>query len=187
MAFFEELGKQLTGAAQTVGKRASEAAEIGRLNGRLGDIREQIDELFAQIGKAYYATRDAQGRHEAADRLCAQIDTLNAQVEELSHSIDRIKRQRRCVNCGGIQPVESRFCASCGARLPEEPPMLEPEPVVEAQEPPEAPPEAPEQPVAQAFEKGDVNVEINWPKAQEAPEATHEAPPEDEARPEDEG
>ncbi|MEA4897658.1 hypothetical protein ACH6CV_00590 [Bacillota bacterium Meth-B3] len=186
MAFFEELGKQLTGAAQAVGKRAIEAAEIGRLNGRLGDVREQIDELFAQIGKAYYATRDAQGRHEAADRLCVQIDELNGQAEELSHSIDKIKRQRRCLSCGGVQPVESRFCASCGARLPEDAPVLEPEPD-EAQEPPEAAPEAPEQPVAQAFEKGEVNVEINWPKAQEAPEGTHEAQPEDEARPEDEG
>lgn len=120
MAFFQELGKHLSGAAQTVGKRTTEAAEINRLSGKIQHANEQMEALYNQIGKSYYATRNAVGAHEAADRLCGLIDELNAQLQELGRRVDKIKRQNRCPNCGGVQPSSSRFCASCGTRLPDE-------------------------------------------------------------------
>ncbi len=180
MAFFQDLGKTLSEAAQTVGRRTSEAAEISRLNAKLAGIRSQVDELYAQIGKAYYATREAQGAHEAASRLCDEIDRLNDQADTVARLIDRIKHQSRCPNCGEIQPAQSRFCASCGSRMPEDEPLIEPaeETVkVEADDSaetalsagPAQSASASEAAETQAFDKGDVNVEINWPKAKEEP------------------
>lgn len=164
MAFFKDFGKQVTDIAQTVGKRTGEAAEVGRLNARKQGVRQQIEALYGQIGKAYFATREG-SVHDQADMLCQQAVDLQAEIERLNRMIDKIKRQRRCPDCGQVQPDSARFCASCGARLPEDEP--EPEP-----EPPQAQPQAPEN--LQVPEgKGDVEVEITWPqpgKAQEEEE-----------------
>ena len=178
MAFFQDLGKQLSEAAQVVGKRTSEAAEIGRLNGKLSGIRGQIDQLYMQIGKAYYATRESRDEHEAASRMCEQVDELTKQMETIRGMIDRIKQQRRCPNCGGIQPSGSSFCASCGTRLPEEEPAIVPETVT-------AEPAEPDEDLSHATcGVGDVNVEINWPKP--APDDADEDEDEDDDEDEEE-
>lgn len=149
MAFFQELGKQLSDAAQSVGKKTSETAEVSRLNGKKQGVKQQIDALYEQVGKAFFATRDAQ-THEEAVRLCAQIVELTSQLERLDQMIDKVRGLNRCPNCGGVQPVSARFCASCGARLPEREP-----------EPKAAPPEPDEE---QTPDKGASSVEINWPE-----------------------
>ena len=169
MAFFQSLGKQLAGAAQTVSKRTGEAAEIGRLNGKLQGIREDIDAMYTQVGKAFYATRQAQGEHEAARKFCEKIDELQGEIARIQIRIDKVKQQRRCPECGGIQPTQSKFCASCGTKLPEEkPPVIQPEQA--------------EAITDDEVEKSDVEVEINWPgeaaEEQDTTDASDEQPTE---------
>ncbi len=167
MAFFKEFSKQVSDIAQAVGKRTGEAAEVGRLNGRKQGLYQQIEELYSQIGKAYFATRDGDV-HAQADALCGKVTTLQEEVDRLNRMIDTLRHQRRCQECGQVQPSSARFCANCGARLPEDPPQAKPEP---------APAEQGEDQAESAG--GDVAVEITWPEA----EASQEAPPREEEAP----
>lgn len=162
MAFFKDIGKQVSELAQTVSKKTGEAAEVGRLNGRKQGITQQIEALYAQIGKSYFATREA-AAHEQADKLCGQVIELQGETEKLERMIDRIRNQRRCPDCGQVQSSSARFCANCGARMPEEEPV-QADQTQEAQEAPQVTQSV------QAGEKGDVAVEIDWPEPK-APDA----------------
>ena len=157
MAFFKDFGKQVSDIAQTVGKRTGEAAEVGRLNGRKQGLFQQIEALYSQIGKAYFATREG-AVHEQADKLCSQVDKLQGEIEKLDRMIDKIRRQRRCPDCGQVQSESARFCANCGARLSED----EPEMVEAAPQEPEEDVRSPESMLTEG--KGDVAVEITWPQ-----------------------
>ncbi|MDO4547445.1 MAG: zinc ribbon domain-containing protein [Clostridia bacterium] len=155
MAIFDDIGKQLSSAAKTIGKKTNDISEIRRLNTKKQSIRRQMESAYTQIGKAYYATASA-STHGEADRLCDQIETMLAEIAELDRKIDKVKNQRRCPECSSVQPRESKFCSNCGAKLPDLP-QPEPEP----------------EPDTEEADKSDelreeVDVEIDWPMPDES-------------------
>ena len=81
----------------------------------------------------------------------------------MKKQIDQIRGQSRCPNCGGIQPMEASFCASCGTKLPKpepvDPSLFEDE---EEEARPEQAPE-PERPVSEASAEN--GAQIIWPEA----------------------
>ena len=152
MPLFEDFGKRFSEAAKAVGRRTQEAADVVKLNGRISTMQDEIEKLFLQVGKAYYAVRGA-GQNDAADQLCAQIDKLMSDQKAVREELDRIRNTKRCPNCGEVQALSAAFCASCGTKMPDEP---KPEPKLEPVITPESEP-AMEQP----------GVTIEWPPAPE--------------------
>lgn len=161
MPLFQDFGKKFADAAKVVSKRTAEATEVVRLNGRVSSLQDEIEHLFNQVGKAYYAMRNASGESEAAKALCTEIDKLNLELEAARVELDRIRNLRRCPNCGEVQQASAQFCASCGTKMPA-PPAPDPEPE----------PEPEETAVRHGAEQPEV--EIRWPKA-EQPEPEQEA------------
>lgn len=158
---FQDFGKRVSEAAKSMGQRTREATDIARLNGRVSAAQSEVERLFSQIGKAYYAVRP-EGACEAAEILCQQVDKLNSELELLQRQIDQLRGQSRCPNCGGLQPAEASFCASCGTRLPRPAPVA---PIIPVEEKPDEKPE-------KDVEMPATDAQIIWP---EAPEATDEA------------
>ena len=176
MPLFQDFGKRVSEVAKNVGQKTQEAAEVARLNSRITAKEAEIEQLLLQIGKAYYSMRGAGGVCEAADMFCQKVAQLEAECEATRREIDQLRRQSRCPNCGGVQPIEASFCASCGTKLPKPPrpepapePELEPEPepAPEPQPEPEAPKE-PEPEPPQTMTAG--GAEIIWPAPAPAPE-----------------
>ncbi len=185
MPLFQDFGKRVSEVAKNVGQKTAEAAEAARLTNRIAAKEAEIEQLFLQIGKAYYSMRGASGACEAADLFCQKVTQLEEECEALRREIDALKRQSRCPNCGGVQPVEASFCASCGTKLPKpvrpEPvPEPEPEPEPEAEPAPEPQPE-PEPEAPEAMTAG--SAEIIWPAPAHAPKEPE--PPVEEAAPEE--
>ena len=177
MPLFQDFGKRVSEVAKNVGQKTQEAAEVARLNSRISAKEAEIEQLFLQIGKAYYSMRGAGGACEAADLFCQKVTQLEAECEATRKEIDALKHQSRCPNCGGVQPIEASFCASCGTKLPK-PVRPEPEPEPEPQPEPEQEPgpEAPIEPEpAQTMTAG--GAEIIWPAPSPAPEESAPAEP----------
>ena len=126
MALFEDLGKRVSNAAKTVTRRTQEAADAVKLNGQIASYQEQIEELFMQVGKAYFAVHSA-GGNEVADKLCAEIEHMQAEQKSVREQLDALRNVRRCPNCGETQAASAAFCASCGTKMPE---VKRPEPVI---------------------------------------------------------
>ena len=188
MPLFQDLGKRVSEVAKNVGQKTQEATEVARLSGRIASKEAEIEQLFLQIGKAYYSMRGAGGACEAADLFCQKVTQLEAECEAMRKEIDALKHQSRCPNCGGVQPIEASFCASCGTKLPKPvrpEPAPEPEPEPEPQPEPEPEPDAAEVPEApQSMTAG--SAEIIWPAPSPAPEApAPEEPAPEEPAPEE--
>ncbi len=162
-SLFEDFGKRFTEAAKAVGRRTQEATDLVKLNGRVASIQDEIDKLFAQIGKAYYAVRGA-GQNESADKLCLEIDRLTAEQKAVREEVDRIRNLKRCPNCGEVQALSAQFCATCGTKMPDPPP------------PPPEPEPAPEpEPEPVHVTSDQPGVTIDWPSANKAEQTVEEA------------
>ncbi len=118
MPLFQGFGKRVSEVAKSVSQKTAEAAEVARLNSRIAAREAEVEQLFLQIGKAYYSMRGAGGANEAADMFCQKVTELEQECESMRKEIDALRRQSRCPNCGGVQPIEASFCASCGTKLP---------------------------------------------------------------------
>ena len=189
MPLFQDFGRRMSDVVKNVGQKTAEAAETARLTSRIAAKEAEIEQLFLQIGKAYYSMRGAGGACEAADLFCQKVTQLEEECEAMRREIDTLKRQSRCPNCGGVQPIEASFCASCGTKLPKpvrpEPapapqpePQSEPEPEPEPQPEPQSEPEAPESMTAGS-------AEIIWPAPNPAPKEPEAEPQAEEAAPEE--
>ncbi len=189
MPLFQDFGRRVSEVAKNVGQKTAEAAEVARMTSRIAAKEAEIEQLFLQIGKAYYSMRGAGGACEAADLFCQKVTQLEEECEATRREIDALKRQSRCPNCGGVQPIEASFCASCGTKLPK---PVRPEPVPEPQPEPEPEPEAPPAPEPQPEPEPEApqsmtagSAEIIWPAPGHAHKEPEPEPPVEEAAPEE--
>ena len=189
MPLFQDFGKRVSEVAKNVGQKTAEAAEVARLTSRIAAREAEIEQLFLQIGKAYYSMRGAGGACEAADLFCQKVTQLEEECESMRREIDALKRQSRCPNCGGVQPIEASFCASCGTKLPK---PIRPEPVPEPQPEPEPEPESPPAPEPQPEPESEApqsmtagSAEIIWPAPGHEHKEAEPEPPAEEAAPEE--
>ena len=189
MPLFQDFGRRVSEVAKNVGQKTAEAAEVARMTSRIAAKEAEIEQLFLQIGKAYYSMRGAGGACEAAELFCQKVTQLEEECEATRREIDARKRQSRCPNCGGVQPIEASFCASCGTKLPK---PVRPEPVPEPQPEPEPEPEAPPAPEPQPEPEPEApqsmtagSAEIIWPAPGHAHKEPEPEPPVEEAAPEE--
>lgn len=117
MSFLNDFGKKVTDIAQNAGKITKEAAEVARLNGKKQSIYQQIEGLYGDLGRKYYSNR--KGDLSEADALCEQIASLKGEIDHLTQQVDKIRKQKRCPGCGQPLTGNAKFCANCGAKLPE--------------------------------------------------------------------
>ena len=118
MDFLNDLGKKFTQAARSVQAFTRESTESTRLSSALRDARDELNSLYAELGRACYE-QHARPESEISADLFDRVRAALERVDELSA---RRERKARCPGCGAVQPIEARFCSNCGRRMPEDAP-----------------------------------------------------------------
>ncbi len=116
MAFFDDLGKSITGASQTAVQQAKDVADITRLSALLSENKSRISLINRQIGEKYYELfREAAGE-EFAELVGKETELLieNANLEE---QLMLLRGQQKCPSCGTIISKEATFCSHCGQKI----------------------------------------------------------------------
>ncbi len=131
MAFFEDLGKKLSCFGQSAAQKTKELTEIARLVAANADRNRKIDQLYTEIGKAYYTAHKDDAFSESAAQIM-EITTLFADIAAAQDEINRIKGLVKCTNCGADVEATNAYCNACGAKI--EAPVAEEAPVEEAAE-----------------------------------------------------
>lgn len=131
MSLFDQLGRiGVNPGAQTASGAASQEqypAYLDRLNQSKAEVVQQLSELFAELGKAYYEGHvdDHQTEYEAQMTV---IRDAFADIARCDKQAEEIANRRRCPACGAELVEGSKFCNFCGTKLiqpqpaPENPP-----------------------------------------------------------------
>ncbi len=130
MSFFDDLGKKLSQAGQTAVQKTKEMADVAKLNSAISDEEKRIDDNYLQIGKLYVSLHDAE--HEADfDAFIAAIHEAEGKIKGYRQQIKDIKGIVKCEKCGAEVSKDAAFCSACGAPMPKEEPVVEPQPIEE--------------------------------------------------------
>lgn len=118
MDFFNDLGKKFTKAARSMQVFTRDSAENTRLTADLRSARGELEQHYAELGRAYY---ESLGSPEAEIPV-ELIDRVRTTLERIDELIAQRDRRVRCPGCGAVQAPEARFCSNCGRRMPEDAP-----------------------------------------------------------------
>ena len=113
-------GEYATKAAKDVGKAASGAYNVSKLNLQIFDLNTDLDVLYKDIGRLIYASH--QGKDTPSDELEAKLalaDEKTAKIEALRAEIAAHKDAQVCPDCGSVGSREDKFCSKCGAQMPQ--------------------------------------------------------------------
>lgn len=116
MDFFDKLGEKLAATGEEVSKKAKEMSEIVSLKNQIRTQENQLNEIYASIGKKLFeAHKDEEDNEFAAD--FESIKTAVAGIATLNEQIREIKGTKVCSKCGASVETEASFCPTCGEKL----------------------------------------------------------------------
>lgn len=118
MSFLENLGKTISGAAQTAAKKSGEMVEITKINMSIGSEEDKIEKVYLQIGKKVYDSSiegTAISLEDFRDAFSEITERLNT-IKELKSKILEVKSVKICSACGAELEKEVQFCNKCGAK-----------------------------------------------------------------------
>lgn len=115
MSLFDNLSKKLKKTTQSVVKGTKDFTDTARLNSQIADERQQIENLYIQIGKIYHEAHGAD-EYSPSGKLCMSIEAAYLRIAQYEQDILKIKGVRKCAACGAKTPANAVFCSGCGAR-----------------------------------------------------------------------
>lgn len=133
---WEDFGKRLGEAAESVTNKAGEAMEIQKLKSQIRTLERENDNDLAELGLAVYDQfKSGTEVGEEAAGLCEAIQSREESIAECMQKISDVKGDSQCEECGKIVGKGMAYCPFCGHKMPE---ILEEEIVEEAEEAKEA-------------------------------------------------
>lgn len=131
MAFFQDLGKKITNAAQDASKKTSELIEISKLNSSVNTEKAAIVEIQKKIGELVYGMFTA--GEQIPEPLLTEVQAiaeknkaitdLENKIAEIKAEAERYKEEQAQIRAQQPQqpqagaPAGTRFCTGCGAPL----------------------------------------------------------------------
>jgi len=124
---------KLSDMAKNIGDKANVALETQKLNSKISNEKDAIDDVYLKIGEFYYQQyKSGKKMPEEAAALCVEIDGHNNTIDETKADIERLKAKLEaenapaqtpaaggltCPSCGKANAPGTKFCQECGAKL----------------------------------------------------------------------
>ncbi len=90
--------------------------EINDINRNIQAAQMRINEIYAAIGRTYYAeTENPQGVYA---QMFADLKATEEQIEQMNTRVKFLNGIVVCTNCHSDNSVNAAFCSVCGTRLP---------------------------------------------------------------------
>lgn len=117
MAFFDELGKAISGKSREAATKVRDLTEILQLKSKMSSEKEKVNKAYINLGKAYYDMHEASAEEEYPE----DFETIRAgllRISELEEEIIALEGTRICAECGAKVEKGAAFCGQCGAQMP---------------------------------------------------------------------
>ena len=114
---FSIFAKSIGNGAATVAKKSEEIVEVSKTNMSIDSNENKIYELYAKIGETIFNRyKENKDVPEEIKGTCEDIDKLEEDNEKLTVKINKIKKLRKCSNCGENMKLQVAYCPKCGLR-----------------------------------------------------------------------
>ena len=88
MAFFDELGKKLSGVSRVAVRKAKEVTDIGSLKLQIADENRKLSKIYENLGREYYD----RFQNEAAEELSGLVKQIKDSTDKVAALQDEISR-----------------------------------------------------------------------------------------------
>ncbi len=113
-------GQSAGRAVEATGKKAENLVAQTKLNLRIIDLENEINDLYREIGKLVYSSKnDDTIEPTTIEEKIELIEQKDAEIVLTREDLEVLKRTKRCPNpdCGKRCSKDDKFCHSCGAVL----------------------------------------------------------------------
>ena len=116
MAFFDQLGRQISNAGKSVAQQTKNLADSTLLQNSISEKQKATQQLYAALGQIYYEAH----KNDPEAEGYGIINQLTAQLSEIAQCREQLSRLRGnhiCPVCGKEVPGDALFCRGCGTRM----------------------------------------------------------------------
>ena len=115
MDIFDKLGDTLISVSKDATQKAKDLSELARLRMEIRSKEEDMNQLYQQTGKDYYATHKDDEQPEF-EQIILMKNTEKV-LDDLKQQLGQIKGMQKCPQCGNEMSLEADYCSKCGAKL----------------------------------------------------------------------
>jgi len=110
---FKEIGENVSSAFIDGLEKGKQFIGMSKIGLKLSKEEEQLEKLYANLGRLHYKVSFDQPEELYADMFRA-IAGAESQLKFLQSEMDRVRGFRRCVFCGEETEISGTFCSHCG-------------------------------------------------------------------------
>lgn len=124
MEFFDKLGKKASEAYKVTADKTGKLAKETKLKFRIGELRNQINDVYEEIGKKVYEKHVREEDiciKKDLEEQCTKIDVLSDEIDSLLKECLDLKDKKQCQQCYKEIDKDVKFCPNCGAKQTDEP------------------------------------------------------------------
>ncbi len=116
--YLENAKKTISSITKKAVKKSSEVYENTKISFKISGIKSDIEDEYVKIGRIVYQKYKGNDiSTDDAESICAKIDSLFAEIEELNAQLAQNKNINVCPTCGAENLSGNTFCANCGEKL----------------------------------------------------------------------
>ena len=111
------VGKTASDTYNTVADKSGKVIEDAKLKLAIAEKEEEINEIYAQMGKAVYDSyKEGEDVGKAFTKESKAIDKKIAEIDEMNKKILYNKSLRICHECNEVISIENVYCPNCGTK-----------------------------------------------------------------------
>lgn len=118
MAFFENLGQNISNKSAAAAQKVKDVTEMTKLNSAISSEEKKINEYYTAIGKKFYELNSENAPEEYVN-FFNNIKESNALIEDYKKQVAALKKTVTCPSCGNEVDKTSAFCNKCGNNMKE--------------------------------------------------------------------
>ena len=117
MSIFNEIKKNVSGAASAASKKTNELTGIAKLNVNIKLEETKLSECYEEIGRLFY-TAERSGEDNTSDiaAYIMQADKIKATIAGYKAELAHLRKVVICEGCGTEISETAAYCSVCGTK-----------------------------------------------------------------------
>ena len=119
MNCLDKIGKTASNTCRITVCKTNKMAQRTRLKMYINECKNQIEEIYNEIGKKVYEKHIREENIDIRQELneeCSKIDNLSHEIDNSIEHILLLKDMKKCPECFSEIMIQYNFCPNCGKK-----------------------------------------------------------------------